>query len=137
MKDKLYRDKRDSDDHTPLADAIMIGNVEIAKAIMPNTKLTANPKGRRWGSYLHVAVKFGQLEILKMLMEHFQAKNFDWQQLKEKEGRSAYDLLKDENFQVEVYWEYAGTTTHGTRKAEEDVGKKCKQDMLEFIESIM
>ena len=135
MKDKLYRDKRDSDDHTPLADAIMIGNVEIAKAIMPNTKLTANPKGRRWGSYLHVAVKFGQLEILKMLMEHFRAKNFDWQQLKEKKGRSAYDLLKDEDFQIEVFWEHAGTT--GTRKAKEDVGKKSKEDMLEFIESIM
>ena len=113
----------------------MIGNVEIVKAIMPNTKLTANPKGRRWGSYLHAAVKFGQLEILKLLIEHFQAKNFDWQQLKEKEGRSTYDLLKDEDFQVEVFWEHGGTT--GTRKAKEDVGKKCKEDMLEFIESIM
>ena len=130
----MYR-KRDSDDHTPLADAIMIGNVEIVKAIMPYTKLTANPKGRRWGSYLHVAVKFGQLEILKMLMEHFRAKNFDWQQLKEKKGRSAYDLLKDEKFQVEVYWAVGGT--HGTNIAKEDVGKKSKEVMLEFIESIM
>ena len=112
---------------------MMIGNVEIAKAIMPYTKLTANPKGRRWGNYLHVAVKFGQLEILKILMEHFQAKNFDWQQLKEKEGRSAYDLLKDENFQVEIYNERHERAV----KAEEDVGKKSKQDMLEFIESIM
>jgi hypothetical protein len=132
----LYR-KRDSDDHTPLADAIMIGNVEIVRAIMPYTKLTANPKGRRWGSYLHVAVKYGQLEILKMLMEHFQAKNFDWQQLKEKEGRSAYDLLKDEDFQVEIYWEHAWCMHGGAIKAKEDVGKKSKQDMLEFIESIM
>ena len=110
----------------------MIGNVDIAKAIMPNTKLTANPKGRRWGSYLHVAVKFGQLEILKLLIEHFQTKNFDWQQLKEKEGRSAYDLLKDEDFQVEIFGAHGGSI-----KAEEDVGKKSKQDMLEFIESIM
>ena len=133
LNKKLYR-KRDSDDHTPLADAIMIGNVEIVKEIMPYTKLTANPKGRRWGSYLHVAVKYGQLEILKMLIEHFQDKKFDWQTLKEKEGRSAYDLLKDEDFQVEVYNENAHG---GAVKAKEDVGKKSKQDMLEFIESIM
>ena len=121
-------------DHTPLADAIMIGNVEIVKTIMPYTKVTANPKGQRFGSYLHVAVKFGKLEILKLLIEHFQAKNFDWQQLKEKEGRSTYDLLKDENFEVEIYDEHAHG---GAVKAKEDVGKKCKEDMLEFIESIM
>ena len=129
-KNILYR-KRVTDDHTPLADAIMIGNVEIFKEFMPYTKLTANPKGRHWGSYLHVAVKYGQLEILKMLIEHFQDKNFDWQQLKEKEGRSAYDLLKDENFHVVIYNERNGVI------AKEDVEKKSKQDMLEFIESIM
>ena len=132
-KNKLYR-KRDSDDHTPLADAIMIGNVEIVKAFMPLTKLTANPKGRRFGSYLHVAIRYGQLEILKILMEHFKDKNFDWQQLKEKEGRSIYDLLKDENFEVQIYDENADG---GAVKAKEDIGKKSKKDMLEFIESIM
>jgi len=126
--------KRDSDDHTPLADAIMIGNVEIVKAFMPLTKLTANPKGRRFGSYLHVAIRYGHLEILKILMEHFKDKNFDWQQLKEKEGRSIYDLLKDENFEVQIYDENADG---GAVKAKEDVGKKSKKDMLEFIESIM
>ena len=118
-------------DHTPLADAIMIGNVEIVKAIMPYTKVTANPKGQRFGSYLHVAVKYGQLAILKMLI--FQGPITDWQKLTDKEGRSAYDLLKDENFQVEIY-------DHNKQyavKTEGDEGKKCKQDMLEFIESIM
>ncbi len=133
IKNILYR-KRVADDHTPLADAIMIGNVEIFKEFMPYTKLTANPKGRHWGSYLHVAVKYGQLEILKMLMKHFQDKNFDWQEMKEKKGRSAYDLLKDENFEVEVYDEHAHG---GAVKAKGDVGKKSKQEMLEFIESIM
>ena len=38
--------KPDEVDHTPLADAIMIGNVEMVKAIMPYTKVTANPKGQ-------------------------------------------------------------------------------------------
>ena len=131
----MYR-KRDSDDHTPLADAIMIGNIEIVKAIMPYTKLTANPKGRRWGSYLHVAVKYGHLEILKVLIDHFQGEKFDWQKLKGKEGRSVYDLLKEEDFQVEIYnpnYQFVGYAL----KAKEEEGKKSKQDMLEFIESIM
>ena len=109
----------------------MIGNVQIVKEIMPYTKLTANPKGRRWGSYLHVAVKYGQLAILKMLI--FQGPIIDWQELKDKEGRSAYDLLKDENFQVEIYDHHKQFAV----KTEGDEGKKCKEDMLEFIESIM
>ena len=49
IKDKcsvfIYR-KPDEVDHTPLADAIMIGNIEMVKAIMPYTKVTANPKGQ-------------------------------------------------------------------------------------------
>ena len=67
--------------HTPLADAIMIGNVEMVKAIMPLTKLKANPKSR-FGSYLHVAVKYGQFEIFKIIFKHLKGKKFDWLQLK-------------------------------------------------------
>ena len=118
-------------DHTPLADAIMIGNVEIAKEIIPYTKVKGNPKGRRFGSYPHLAVKYGQLEILKMLI--FQGPIIDWQELKDKKGRSVYDLLMDENFQVKVY----DHKLQCTLKAEGDEGKKCKQEMLKFIESIM
>ena len=118
-------------DHTPLADAIMIGNVEIAKEIIPFTKVKGNPKGRRFGSYPHFAVKYGQLEILKMLI--FQGPIIDWQELKDKKGRSVYDLLMDENFQVKVY----DHKLQCTLKAEGDEGKKCKQEMLKFIESIM
>ena len=36
-------------------------------------------------------------------MEYFQDKNFDWQQLMEEEGSSIYDLLKDENFEVDIF----------------------------------
>ena len=118
-------------DHTPLADAIMTGNIEIVKkAIMPCTKVTTSSKEQCFRDCL-VAVKYGQLEILKMLI--FQGPITDWQKLKDKEGRSAYDLLKDETFQVEIY-------DHNQQcavKTEGDEGKKCKQDMLEFIESIM
>ena len=95
--------KPDGVDHTPLADAIMIGNVEMVKAIMPYTKVTANPKGRGFVSYLHVAAKYGQLEILKILLEHFEKKKFDWLKLKDKEGRSVWDLLKVSKFQKQLF----------------------------------
>ena len=95
--------KPDEVDHTPLADAIMIGNVEMVKAIMPYTKVTANPKGRGFVSYLHVAAKYGQLEILKILLEHFEKKKFDWLKLKDKEGRSVWDLLKVSKFQKQIF----------------------------------
>jgi len=124
-----YR-KPDEVDHTPLADAIMIGNVEMVKAIMPYTKVTANPKGRGFVSYLHVAAKYGQLEILKILLEHFEKKKFDWLKLKDKEGRSVWDLLKRKSFHVETY----DPNKQSASKAEENEGKKCKQEMLEFIE---
>ena len=53
-------------------------------------------------SYLHVAVKYGQLKIFKILIEHLQDKSFDWLKFKDKEGRSVYDLLKDENIQIDI-----------------------------------
>ena len=118
-------------DHTLLADAIMIGNVEIAKEIIPYTKVEGNPKGRRFGSYLHLAAKYGQPAILKMLIFH--GLIMEYKELKDKEGRTVYDLLKDESFQVENYDQNQQCTV----KPEGDEGKKCKREMLKFIESIM
>ena len=118
--------------HTPLADAIMIGNFEMVKAIMPLTKLKANPKSR-FGSYLHVAVKYGQFEIFKIIFKQLQGKRFDWLQLKDQEGRTALELLQDENFQLENY-------NHDLEKpvrADRDKSKEYKQYMLEFIEKLM
>ena len=118
--------------HTPLADAIMIGNFEMVKAIMPLTKLKANPKSR-FGSYLHVAVKYGQFEIFKIIFEQLQSKKFDWLQLKDQEGRTALELLQDENFQLENY-------NHDLEKpvrADRDKSKEYKQYMLKFIEKLM
>ena len=72
-------------------------------------------------------------------MEYFQDKNFDWQQLTEEEGSSIYDLLKDENFEAEIFNEnvYAAYGGAVKVKAKENVGKKSIKDMLEFIEGIM
>ena len=106
----------------------MIGNVEIAKEIIPYTKVEGNPKGRRFGSYLHLAAKYGQPAILKMLI--FQGLSL---RLKDKEGRSVYDLLKDENFQVETY----SNDQQCTVKVDGDEGKKCKEEMLKFMERII
>jgi len=119
-------------DHTPLADAIMIGNVEMVKTIMPLTRLKANPKNR-FGSYLHVAVRYGQFEIFKIIFKHLQGKKFDWLQLKDQEERTALELLQDENFQLENY----DRDLEKPVKAERDESKKYKQHMLKFIENLM
>ena len=63
-------------------------------------------------------------------MEYFQ--DIDWQQLKDEEGRSIDDLLKDEHFEVEIFNDNVYTAYGGAVK----VGKKSIKDMLEFIEAI-
>ena len=73
-------------DHTLLADAIMTGNVEIAKKIIPYTKVEGNPKGRRFGSYLHLAAKYGQPAILEALI--FQGFIMNYKELKDKEANA-------------------------------------------------
>jgi len=119
-------------DHTPLADAIMIGNVEMVTTIMPLTKLKANPKNR-FGSYLHVAVRYGQFEIFKIIFKHLKEKKFDWLQLKDQEERTALEMLQDENFQLENY----NRDLEKPVRADRDESKKYKQHMLKFIENLM
>ena len=94
--------------------------------------MKANPKSR-FGSYLHVAVKYGQFEIFKIIFKQLQGKRFDWLQLKDQEGRTALELLQDENFQLENY-------NHDLEKPVRAVGdksKEYKQCMLKFIEKLM
>ena len=119
-------------DHTPLADAIMIGNVEMVKAIMPLTRLKANPKCR-FGSYLHVAVKYGQFEIFKIIFKQLQCKKFDWLQLKDQEERNALELLKDKKFRLKNY----NHDLEKPVKAGRDESKKYKQRMLKFIKTMI
>ena len=119
-------------DHTPLADAIMIGNVEMVKAIMPLTKLKANPKSR-FGSYLHVAVRYGQFEIFKIIFKQLQGKKFDWLQLKDQAERTALELLQDENFQLENY----DRDLEKPVRADRDESKNYKRQMLKFIKNLM
>ena len=51
--------------HTPLADAIKVGNLEMVKTMIPFTKV--NSISKKFGSYFHVAVQYGRLEIFKYL----------------------------------------------------------------------
>ena len=75
---------------------------------LPYTKVTANPIGqsfnekfecfkdfKSFGSHLHVAAKYGQIEIFKNILEYLEGIMFDWQKLKDEEGRSVYDLLSE------------------------------------------
>ena len=57
-------------DHTPLADAIMTGNVEIVKKLLCRIQKL---QPIRKDSVLE-AVKYGQLEIFKILLQHSQGK---------------------------------------------------------------
>ena len=86
--------------HTPLADAIKVGNMEMVKAIIPYTKVDTTSK--KFGSYLHVAVKYGRLEIFKHLCQHVE----NWESLKDNKGRTADQLLLKDGFQFVAYEDY-------------------------------
>ena len=88
------------DPHTPLADAIKVGNMEMVKAIIPYTKVDTTSK--KFGSYLHVAVKYGRLEIFKHLCQLVE----NWESLKDKKGRTADQLLLKDKFQFVAYEDY-------------------------------
>ena len=88
------------DPHTPLADAIKVGNMEMVKAIIPYTKVDTTSK--KFGSYLHVAVKYGRLEIFKHLCQLVE----NWESLKDKKGRTADQLLLKDEFQFVAYEDY-------------------------------
>ena len=93
----------------------MTGNVEIVKKLLQPI---------RKDSVLE-AVKYGQLEIFKILLQHSQGKT--------KGLKRTFFLWFAKIFQIEIYdhnLQYAV-------KAEGEDGKKCKQDMLEFIESLI
>ena len=104
----------------------------MVKTIMPLTKLKANPKSR-FGSYLHVAVRYGQFEIFKIIFKQLQGKKFDWLQLKDQAERTALELLQDENFQLENY----DRDLEKPVRADRDESKNYKRQMLKFIKNLM
>ena len=109
--------------HSPLADAIMVGNIDVVNEIIPKTKINANPK-LRFGSYLHVAVKFGRLQIFKKIFTLVK----NWENLKDSNGRNVHQLLLDENFHIEIF----GKTENEEENRQMEAAK-IKQEMLDFV----
>ena len=131
----VYGNVNEIQSHTPLADAIMFGDIEMVKAIIPCTGIKSNPKNR-YGSYLHVAVKFGRFEIFKIICKALKKKKIDWKNLKDRNSRTAYEMLMNENFIVKVCPAF-DQTTGNLAIAHKSVDEKFKQDMEEYIKTIM
>ena len=109
--------------HSPLADAIMVGNIDVVNEIIPQTKINANPK-LRFGSYLHVAVKFGRLQIFKKIFALVK----NWENLKDSNGRNVHQLLLDENLHIEIFGK-----TENEEENRQIEAVKIKQEMLDFV----
>lgn len=77
--------------YTPMMDAIMTADLEIVKTLLPLTDLKS-------GICLHVAVRYGQLEIFKHLCGLFE----DLKNLKDKKGRTIHKILLDKNYLYEL-----------------------------------
>ena len=118
--------------HTPLADAIMVGNIEIVRALIPLTNIAPTPKPR-FGSYLHVAIKYGQFKIFKIIFKWLKNNNVDWIDLKDKKERCAYDLLLDETYRIGLYNHKLEKPVKIGMESENDL----KKIFLEFLESNM
>ena len=83
--------------HTPLADAIKVGNLEMVKVIIPYTKI--NTISKKFGSYFHVAVQYGRLEIFKHLVGLVE----NWETLENQNGETAEQFFMEEDFKFTVY----------------------------------
>jgi len=83
--------------HTPLADAIKVGNLEMVKEIIPFTKI--NTISKKFGSYFHVAVQYGRLEIFK----HLAGLVENWETLENQNGETAEQFFMEEDFKFTVY----------------------------------
>ena len=82
---------------------------------------------------LHIAIKYDQFKIFKIIFKRLQDENFDWHDLKDEQERNAYDVLKDDTFEIELYdhkWQQLEWT--GEYK-----GRMLKQKFLEFLQSKM
>ena len=79
----------------------------------------------RFGSYLHVAAKFGQFEIFKLIFGLVK----DWKNLKDKHNRNILETLSEGNYQMEVY----NKEICKIEKAEKATTAKVKNDIINFL----
>ena len=114
--------------HTPLTDAIMIGNYEIFITLLPLTNIENNPDFP-YGSYLHVAIKYGQTEIFKHLCTILK----DWKQLKNRDGLTVYQVLMDKNYAVEINKMEPGPICSDRKYAHKEITDEFRQKIVEFM----
>ena len=99
---------------------------------MPLTRIRANPKAR-FGSYLHLAVKFGRFYIFKLIFDELKRKRYDWLKLKDSNSHSAYEYAKQKDFRMEDYDKESGKP-YKIRKEKSDIYREA---MITYIYSMM
>jgi hypothetical protein len=104
-------------------DAIMSGNFDIVKMLIPLTNL-------RYGCYLHGAVRYGHFEIFKHLCGLLDK----WKTLKDKKGRTVNQILCEKNYLVEVNDMMSGEINGSPKFASKIVSDNIIQEMLKFID---
>ena len=104
-------------------DAIISGNFDIVKIVIPLTNLKS-------GCYLHGAVKYGHLEIFKHLCGLLEK----WKTLKDKKGRTVYEILCENTYLVEVNDMQPGEICRSPKFATKIVSDIVRKEMLLFIE---
>ena len=114
--------------HSPLTDAILIGNFDILKMLIPFTDLNCN-SNLAYGSYIHAAIKYGRFEMFQHLC--FLLK--DWKNMTNTENVTVYQTLIDENFSIEINDMQPGPICSGPKFAKNEVKDLFKQKAIQFI----
>ena len=104
-------------------DAIMSGNFDIVKIVIPLTNLKS-------GCYLHGAVRYGHFEIFK----HLCGLLVKWKTLKDKKGSTVHQILCENNYLVEVNDMMPGVIGRNPKFATKIVSDGVRKEMQTFIE---
>ena len=103
-------------------DAIMNGNLEIVKTLLPLTILKS-------GIFLHLAIRYGQFDIFKHLSGLFE----DWKSVKDKKGRSIQQILDQKNYLFELNDMEPGEIIRDPKFADKIVSDVFQRKMREFM----
>ena len=104
-----------------MMDAIMIGNLEIFKTLLPLSIF--KPKN------LFLAIRYGQIEVFKHLCSLCE----DWKNLKDKKGRNIKQILEEKNYLFEVNDMEPGETSRSPKFADKKASDAFRHEILEFI----
>ena len=114
--------------HSPLADSIMTGNLEMVQIIIQLTNLNVKPHVKS-GNYIHVALRYGQFEIFVFLCAIFK----NWRTLKCSKGQTVNQILANKDFKIEVNDMESGPICGSKKYAKKDVCEEFRGKMMNFI----